>query len=226
MAGGGVRRAQDKKETGDGDKSCHCQVDCRRRSSSPPPSLQRRRLAPCFALCIHADVPMRHSLLCETRSSLFTPRVRRARSENGGLIPLPRRGNSLFCNGRLNWHVSGWSVFEARRKERKEAARLCLPFRQASHFHERKFTRLSFCSGFKGAALNRLLPPSFLIRFPTLVSILARRATSATSHDVWASCDLAAIVGIISMSSSHPAPLPFLLLLLFFLVPFPRAGDA
>ena len=76
--------------------------------------------------------------------------------------------------------------------------------------------------------------PSFLIRFPTLVSILARRATSATSHDVWASCDLAAIVGIISMSSSHPAPLPFLLLLLFFLVPFPLspacgragAGDA
>ena len=54
--------------------------------------------------------------------------------------------------------------------------------------------------------MNRLLPPSFLIRFPTLVSILARRATSATSHDVWASCDLAAIVGIISMSSSHPAP--------------------
>ena len=78
MAGGGVRRAQDKKETGDGDKSCHCQqVDCRRRSSSPPPSPPRRRLAPCFALCIHADVPMRHSLLCETRSSLFTPpRVR------------------------------------------------------------------------------------------------------------------------------------------------------
>ena len=37
-AGGGVRRAQDKKETGDGDKSYHCQVDCRRRSSSPPPS--------------------------------------------------------------------------------------------------------------------------------------------------------------------------------------------
>ena len=83
-----------------------------------------------------------------------------------------------------------------------------------------------FCPGFKETALNRLLPPSFLIRFPTLVSLLARRATSATSHDVWASCDLAAIVGIISMSSSHPAPLPFLLLLLFFLVPFPRAGDA
>ena len=61
-----------------------------------------------------------------------------------------------------------------------------------------------FCPGFKETALNRLLPPSFLIRFPTLVSILARRATSATSHDVWASCDLAAIVGIISMSSTRP----------------------
>ena len=42
MAGGGVRSGgpHDKKETGDGDKSYHCQqVDCRRRSSSPPPSL-------------------------------------------------------------------------------------------------------------------------------------------------------------------------------------------
>ena len=45
------------------------------------------------------------------------------------------------------------------RKERKEAERLCLPFRQASHFRERKFTRLSSCSGFKGTALNGLLPP-------------------------------------------------------------------
>ena len=140
------------------------------------------------------------------RGHLF---LRRACAERGARMRdsfLRRRGNLLFCNGCFNWHVSGWSSRRGGKKGRKRRDCVCL-FARPSHFHERKFTRLSFCSGFKGATLNGLLPPSFLVRFPTPVSILAHRATSATSHDAWASCDLAAIVGIISMTSSHPAPI-------------------
>ena len=64
-----------------------------------------------------------------------------------------RRGNSLFCNGRLNWHVSGWSVSE--RKEGSGATVFAFSLGQVI-FTKGNLHASLFCSGFKGTTLNRL----------------------------------------------------------------------
>ena len=61
-----------------------------------------------FALCIHADVPMRHSPLCETRSSLFTPPLlprHSARAPRKRSSFRARSVNPLSCSGGFNWRA-------------------------------------------------------------------------------------------------------------------------